>query len=65
MALAKTLRDGFPSARLAFVVAMASDKDQHSFARALLAGNFLNHEHPVDIQLLPVRMVLFIDVNPL
>ncbi|KAG0614845.1 hypothetical protein M758_6G208300, partial [Ceratodon purpureus] len=36
MALAKTLRDGFPSARLAFVVAMASDKDHHSFARALL-----------------------------
>lgn len=43
MALAKTLRDGFPSARLAFVVAMASDKDQHSFARALLIGKlFMN-----------------------
>lgn len=36
MALAKTLRDAFPSSRLAFVVAMASDKDQLSFARALL-----------------------------
>lgn len=40
MALAKTLRDAFPSSRLAFVVAMASDKDQLSFARALLTGNF-------------------------
>ena len=51
MALAKTLRDGFPSARLAFVVAMASDKDHHSFARALLTGKlFMNHEIAVDIQ---------------
>lgn len=36
IALAKTLREGFPDACLAFVVAMASDKDEHSFARILL-----------------------------
>jgi folylpolyglutamate synthase/dihydropteroate synthase len=38
IALAKTLRDAFPKASLALVVAMACDKDHSAFAQALLKG---------------------------
>lgn len=41
IALAKTLRDAFPKASLALVVAMACDKDHSAFAHALLKGNII------------------------
>lgn len=41
IALAKTLRDAFPKASLALVVAMACDKDHSAFAQALLKGNII------------------------
>jgi folylpolyglutamate synthase/dihydropteroate synthase len=37
-ALMNTIRMAFPKARLAFVVAMASDKDHAGFAREILSG---------------------------
>lgn len=41
IALAKTLREAFPKASLALVVAMACDKDHSAFAQALLKGNII------------------------
>lgn len=37
-ALMNTIRMAFPKAQLAFVVAMASDKDHAGFAREILSG---------------------------
>ncbi|WJX16610.1 dihydrofolate synthase [Trifolium repens] len=40
-ALMDTLRMAFPKARLAFVVAMACDKDHAGFAREILSGSYV------------------------
>jgi hypothetical protein len=36
-----TIRTAFPKARLAFVVAMACDKDHAGFAREILSGKLM------------------------
>lgn len=48
VALGKTLRDCYPTAKLAFVLAMASDKDKQAFARALLRGKYICYECSFD-----------------
>ncbi|KAK2399414.1 folylpolyglutamate synthase [Trifolium repens] len=40
-ALMDTIRTAFPKARLAFVVAMACDKDHAGFAREILSGSYV------------------------